>query len=122
MTDHQRIQILHNNACICRIFIVLRGVSGLVISNMTAGTQSCHKRTAALKVQLLSPETLARSNAMVLVVQRVLHRRYAAPASGHKAQSDPAPSPRRTSSTLLRYLGKVQSAGNIGVTNTKLVV
>jgi proline iminopeptidase len=31
---------------------------------MTAGTQSCHKRTAALKVQLVSPETLARSNAM----------------------------------------------------------
>lgn len=37
---------------------------GLVISNMTAGIQSYLKRTAALKTQLLSPELLARFNAM----------------------------------------------------------
>ena len=37
---------------------------GLVISNMTAGTQSYLKRTAALKAQLLSPETLVRFNAL----------------------------------------------------------
>ena len=37
---------------------------GLVISNMTAGTASYLKRTAALKVQLLSPEHLARLNAL----------------------------------------------------------
>ena len=37
---------------------------GLVISNMTAGTQSYLKRTAALKVQMLSPDLLARLNAM----------------------------------------------------------
>ena len=37
---------------------------GLVISNMTAGTQSYLKRTAALKTQLLSPEALARFNAL----------------------------------------------------------
>ena len=37
---------------------------GLVISNMTGGTQSYLKRTAALKVQLLSPELLARFNAL----------------------------------------------------------
>src|SRR5450432_2457034 len=36
---------------------------GLVISNMTAGTQAYLKRTAALKTQLLSPESLARFNA-----------------------------------------------------------
>jgi proline iminopeptidase len=36
----------------------------LVISNMCAGTQSYLKRTAALKVQLLSPGLLARFNAM----------------------------------------------------------
>jgi proline iminopeptidase len=37
---------------------------GLVISNMTAGTQAYLKRTAALKTQLLSPESLARFNAL----------------------------------------------------------
>jgi proline iminopeptidase len=37
---------------------------GLVISNMTAGIQSYLKRTAALKTQLLSPETLVRFNAL----------------------------------------------------------
>jgi proline iminopeptidase len=37
---------------------------GLVISNMTAGTQSYLKRTATLKAQLLSPETLVRFNAL----------------------------------------------------------
>jgi proline iminopeptidase len=37
---------------------------GLVISNMTAGTQAYLKRTAALKTQLLSPEALARFNAL----------------------------------------------------------
>jgi proline iminopeptidase len=37
---------------------------GLVISNMTAGMQSYLKRTAALKTQLLSPETLVRFNAL----------------------------------------------------------
>jgi len=35
-----------------------------VISNMCAGIQSYLKRTAALKVKLLSPETLARFNAL----------------------------------------------------------
>jgi len=35
---------------------------GLVISNMTAGTKSYLKRTAALKEQLLSPASLARLN------------------------------------------------------------
>ncbi len=37
---------------------------GLVISNMTASTASYLKRTAALKEQLLSPETLQRFNAL----------------------------------------------------------
>lgn len=37
---------------------------GLVISNMTAGTQSYLRRTASLKAQLLSTESLARFNAM----------------------------------------------------------
>jgi proline iminopeptidase len=37
---------------------------GLVISNMTAGVQSYLKRTAALKKQLLTPEHLAKLNAM----------------------------------------------------------
>ena len=37
---------------------------GLVISNMTAGTQAYLKRTAALKTQLLSPESLAQFNAL----------------------------------------------------------
>jgi proline iminopeptidase len=37
---------------------------GLVISNMTAGTASYLKRTAALKVQFLSPKMLARLNAL----------------------------------------------------------
>src|ERR1700742_3942997 len=37
---------------------------GLVISNMTAGTRSYLKRTAALKAQLLSPDTLAQFNAL----------------------------------------------------------
>jgi proline iminopeptidase len=37
---------------------------GLVISNMTADIQSSLKRTAALKTQLLSPETLVRFNAL----------------------------------------------------------
>jgi proline iminopeptidase len=37
---------------------------GLVISNMAAGTQSYLRRTASLKPQLLSPESLARFNAM----------------------------------------------------------
>jgi proline iminopeptidase len=37
---------------------------GLVISNMTAGIQSYLKRIAALKVQLLSPDTLAHLNAL----------------------------------------------------------
>src|SRR5580704_9653130 len=37
---------------------------GLVISNMTAGTQAYLKRTAALKTQLLPPESLARFNAL----------------------------------------------------------
>jgi proline iminopeptidase len=37
---------------------------GLVISNMAAGTQSYLRRTASLKAQLLSPESLARFNAM----------------------------------------------------------
>jgi proline iminopeptidase len=37
---------------------------GLVISNMTAGTQSYLKRTAALKQQLLSPASLARLNGL----------------------------------------------------------
>jgi proline iminopeptidase len=37
---------------------------GLVISNMTAGIQSYLKRTAALKTQLLSPQTLVRFNAL----------------------------------------------------------
>ena len=36
----------------------------LVISNMTAGTQSCLKRTAALKTQLLSPALLKQFNAL----------------------------------------------------------
>jgi proline iminopeptidase len=36
----------------------------LVISNMTAGTRSYLKRTAALKTQLLSHESLARFNAL----------------------------------------------------------
>src|SRR5580692_6297611 len=35
---------------------------GLVISNMTAGTQSYLKRTAVLKTQLLTPEALAHFN------------------------------------------------------------
>jgi proline iminopeptidase len=39
-------------------------LSGLVISNMTASTQSYLKRTAALKNTLLSPELLARFNAL----------------------------------------------------------
>ena len=33
---------------------------GLVISNMTAGTQAYLKRTAALKTQLLSPDLLSK--------------------------------------------------------------
>jgi proline iminopeptidase len=37
---------------------------GLVISNMTAGTQSYLRRTASLKAQLLSTESLAKFNAM----------------------------------------------------------
>jgi len=37
---------------------------GLVISNMTAGTQSYLKRTAALKTQLLSPAVLKQFNAL----------------------------------------------------------
>jgi proline iminopeptidase len=37
---------------------------GLVISNMTAGTQSYLKRTAVLKTQLLTPEALAQFNAL----------------------------------------------------------
>jgi len=37
---------------------------GLVISNMTAGTQSYLKRTAALKVQLLPPDVRARLEAL----------------------------------------------------------
>jgi proline iminopeptidase len=37
---------------------------GLVISNMTAGTQAYLKRTAALKTQLLTPEVLKRFNAL----------------------------------------------------------
>ncbi|HEY1926869.1 MAG TPA: proline iminopeptidase-family hydrolase [Caulobacteraceae bacterium] len=37
---------------------------GLVISDMTAGIQSYLKRTAALKVSLLSPEQLAQLNAL----------------------------------------------------------
>jgi proline iminopeptidase len=37
---------------------------GLVISNMTAGTQAYLKRTAALKTQLLTPELLKRFNAL----------------------------------------------------------
>jgi len=37
---------------------------GLVISNMTAGTQAYLKRTAALKRQLLTPEVLKRFNAL----------------------------------------------------------
>lgn len=37
-----------------------RHLRGLVISNMTAGTQSYLRRTAALKSQLLSPEVLRR--------------------------------------------------------------
>ena len=37
---------------------------GLVISNMTAGIQSYLKRTASLKTQLLSTESLAKFNAM----------------------------------------------------------
>ena len=37
---------------------------GLVISNMTAGTQAYLKRTAALKTQLLTPEALKRFNAL----------------------------------------------------------
>jgi proline iminopeptidase len=37
---------------------------GLVISNMTAGMQSYLKRTANLKTHLLSPESLAKFNAM----------------------------------------------------------
>jgi proline iminopeptidase len=37
---------------------------GLVISNMTAGTQAYLKRTAALKTQLLSPKALAKFNAL----------------------------------------------------------
>ncbi len=37
---------------------------GLVISNMTAGTQSYLKRTAALKTQLLPPQQLKRFNAL----------------------------------------------------------
>jgi proline iminopeptidase len=37
---------------------------GLVISNMAAGTQSYLRRTASLKAQLLSPESLARFNVM----------------------------------------------------------
>jgi proline iminopeptidase len=37
---------------------------GLVISNMTAGTKAYLKRTAALKKQLLSPEHLAKFDAM----------------------------------------------------------
>src|ERR1700758_2814312 len=37
---------------------------GLVVSNMTAGTQAYLKRTAALKTQLLPPESLARFNAL----------------------------------------------------------
>jgi proline iminopeptidase len=37
-------------------------LSGLVISNMTAGTQAYLKRTAALKLKLLSPELLTQFN------------------------------------------------------------
>jgi proline iminopeptidase len=37
---------------------------GLVISNMTAGTQAYLRRTAALKTQLLTPAKLARLNAL----------------------------------------------------------
>jgi proline iminopeptidase len=37
---------------------------GLVISNMTAGTQSYLKRTAGLKTQLLKPQALAQFNAL----------------------------------------------------------
>jgi proline iminopeptidase len=37
---------------------------GLVISNMTAGTQAYLKRTAALKTQLLSPDLLKQFNSM----------------------------------------------------------
>ena len=37
---------------------------GLVISNMTAGTQAYLKRTAALKMQLLSPALLKQFNAL----------------------------------------------------------
>jgi proline iminopeptidase len=37
---------------------------GLVISNMTAGTRSYLKRTASLKTQFLSPDTLAQFNAL----------------------------------------------------------
>lgn len=37
---------------------------GLVISNMCAGTQAYLKRTAALKVKILSPESLAHFNAL----------------------------------------------------------
>jgi len=39
-------------------------LKGLVISDMTAGTQSYLKRTAALKVQMLSPATLATLEAL----------------------------------------------------------
>ncbi len=39
-------------------------LKGLVISNMTAGTQSYLKRTAMLKRTLLSPEKLAKLEAM----------------------------------------------------------
>jgi proline iminopeptidase len=41
-----------------------QNLRGLVISNMTAGTQSYLKRTAALKKQLLSPAALTRFNAL----------------------------------------------------------
>jgi proline iminopeptidase len=37
---------------------------GLVISDMTAGTQAYLKRTAALKESLLSPDKLAQLNAL----------------------------------------------------------
>src|SRR6266478_6441314 len=37
---------------------------GLVISNMTEGTQAYLKRTAALKMQLLSPEAMAKFSAL----------------------------------------------------------
>jgi proline iminopeptidase len=41
-----------------------QNLRGLVISNMTAGSQSYLKRTAALKEQLLSPAALTRFNAL----------------------------------------------------------